>query len=46
MEKLFKIEETMKLVSEWYKNYYSKRKKYDFTFNQIDYYEKILKKEY
>lgn len=39
-----KIEETMKLVSEWYKNYYSTRKKYDFTFKQIDYYEKILKK--
>ena len=39
-----KIEETMKLVSQWYKNYYSTRKNYDFTFQQIDYFEKILKR--
>ncbi len=39
-----KIEETMKLVSQWYKNYYSTRKENNFTFKQIDYYEKILKR--
>ena len=36
--------ETVKLVSEWYKLYYSNSKRpLNFTLNQIDHYEKLLK---
>ena len=39
------INETMHMVSEWYKNYYfNRKKKFNFTNDQIQLYEKILKK--
>ena len=39
------IQETMQMVSEWYKNYYSKNSnKKNFTYEQITLYEKIIKK--
>jgi CDP-glucose 4,6-dehydratase len=37
--------ETIKMVADWYKNYYLKTKKmYEFSLNQIKDYEKLLKK--
>ena len=39
------IQETMQMVSEWYKNYYSKNSNQkNFTYEQISLYEKIIKK--
>ncbi len=39
------IQETMQMVSEWYKNYYSKNSNQkNFTYEQITLYEKIIKK--
>ena len=41
------IQETMQMVSEWYKNYYSKNSNQkNFTYQQITLYEKIIKKGY
>ena len=37
--------ETINMVADWYKSYYSKPKKiYETSFNQIREYEKLLKK--
>ena len=42
---ILSFKETIKMVTNWYKNYYSNRTKvYDFTFHQIKEYEKLLKK--
>lgn len=42
---ILKFTETVNMVANWYKNYYSKPKKiYETSFNQIREYEKLLRK--
>ena len=42
---ILSFEETISMVTEWYKNYYLNQKKIrDISFSQIKGYEKILKK--
>ena len=45
MEKCLSFYETINMVADWYKRYYSKPKKiYKTSFYQIREYEKLLKK--
>ena len=42
---ILSFKETINMVSDWYKNYYSKKKNpHEISFNQIKKYEKLLKK--
>ena len=42
---ILNINETISMIAEWYKIYYSKTNKmYEVSFNQIKLYEKLLKK--
>ena len=47
MESILTFNETINMVTEWYKNYYMHPKKiYKTSFNQIKQYENLLKKRY
>ena len=44
---ILSFKETISMVANWYKNYYSKPKKiYETSFNQIKEYEKLIKKRF